>query len=197
MVLAWELTIAGEAHPTFVLPPNALYLLPDRSLAPVHSDLVWCHACDGFRAGEFIEPRQFVQSQLAQIAEGELPEYFRFIYQEDASLWARHCDSLRRRLHWMTLRRAPPKCLDCGGLEISPVTSPPGDELADRLGRVVKCSQVLASTSIDHLLSLYTAEGDLLGEISRICPETTDFIDDGYGYDRVVDMLDRQSERDR
>jgi hypothetical protein len=193
MVLACSLTIDGKEDAALVLLPNAIYLLPDATLANVLSELVWCRSCDDFRAGESIDSRESTELQLCEMdsilaQEADVwPEMYRFIYNGNREQLASYRDTLKRTLHWMDFRKSPPRCLSCGGIDVEPVSH---DSFVDGRGRVVNSiSHVFASTSIDHELSLYDPDGNHLGEISRICPDTSDFIDDAYDYHRIVEML--------
>lgn len=197
MVLACTITIDGNENAAFVLLPNALYILPDRSLARVSSHLVWCDACDDFRAGENIEPISSIEERLAKSIANELPEYHSFIFRDDHDQIEKFCNSMKRTLHWMSLRQSRPKCLTCGSARISPIRSENDDSYVDKRGRLVSYSNVFASTSIDHRLSLYDSDGVLIGEISRICPGSTDLIDDDYSYDKIVEIFAQQPECDR
>ena len=197
MVLACDITIDGKKDAQIVLLPNALYLLHDETLADVSTGLIWCNSCDDFRAGERIETRESLEALLAQSMVGELPEPYRFIFNDDPIQIEKYRESLRRTLHWMDLRKSPAQCLTCRSTEILHVSSALNEEFVDGLGRTATYSHVFASTGIDHRLSLYDLECNLLGEISRICPETSDFIDDGYAYDKIVEMLKQQNGRDR
>lgn len=197
MVLACDITIDGKQDALVVLLPNALYLLPDERLANVSTALIWCNSCGDFVAGERIDTRESLEALLAQATVGDLPAPYNFIFEDDPIRIEKYRESLRRTLHWMNLRKSPARCLTCRSTEILDVSSVRNEGFIDALGRVVTYSFVFASTSIDHRLSLYDLECNYLGEISRICPETSDFIDDGYAYDKIVAMLEQQKERDR
>ncbi len=197
MVLACDITIDGKEGALVVLLPNALYLLPDERLANVSTDLIWCNSCGNFVAGESIDSRESLEASLAQAMVGELPAPYDFIFKDDPIQIEKYRESLRRTLHWMNQRKSPARCLTCRSTEIRDVSSARNEAFIDALGRVVTYSFVFASTAIDDRLSLYDLECNYLGEISRICPETTNFIDDGYAYDKIVAMLEQQKERDR
>lgn len=192
MVLACDITINGQKDALIVLLPNALYLLPDETLADVSTGLVWCNSCGDFSAGERIETRESVETLLAQSTVGDLSEPYCFIFNDDPLQIDRHRESLKRTLHWMDLRQSPARCLHYYSSDIVQVSSASDEEFIDGLGRTATYSHVFASTGIDHRLSLYDLECNHLGEISRICPETSKFIDDGYPYAKIIAMLAQQ-----
>ncbi|WP_413431592.1 hypothetical protein [Crateriforma spongiae] len=171
--------------------------MPDETLADVSTGLIWCNSCHDFRAGERIETRESVETLLAQAIKGELPDPYRFIFDDDPVQIDNYRESLRRTLHWMDLRKLPAQCLTCFSSDITHVSSALNEGFIDGRGRTATYSHVFASTGIDHRLSLYDLECNYLGEVSRICPETSDFIDDGYAYDKIVEMLKQQNGRDR
>jgi hypothetical protein len=197
MVLACTITIDGKEDAAFVLLPHALYLLSDKSLARVSSHLVWCDTCGDFSAGEHIEPISSIETRLSKSLSNELPEYHSFIFRDDPSHIERFRASMKRTLHWMGLRQSPAKCLTCGSTRISPVCDENDKPFADNKGRIVYYSNVFASTAIDHRLTLYDTECNSIAEISRICPDSTDFIDDDYPYDKIIEILGQSPKCDR
>jgi hypothetical protein len=197
MVLACDITIDGKKDALIVLLPNALYLLHDETLANVSTGLVWCNSCEEFRAGERIETRESVEALLTQSMVGNLPEPYGFIFNDDPIQIAKYRESIRRTLHWMDLRKSPAQCLTCRSPDIHHISSALNEEFVDGLGRTATYSYVFASTGIDHRVSLYDHECNYLGEISRICPQTSEFIDDAYPFPKIKEMLTQQNERDR
>ncbi|MCR9118153.1 MAG: hypothetical protein NXI22_14555 [bacterium] len=189
MALACQLTIDGDAHAAFVIFPNAFYMLPDETLARVSSELIWCETCDDFRAGEAFSPRSHIEKELTQSFEDVEQGVRVFCFNEDRQQFARHQESQKRTLNFIDLRQSFPRCLACGGREISKVSAVENEEFIDRRGRTVRHKTVFASTAIDHRLYLFDVDGAFLGEISRITLGASDIIDDAYDYNTMVRML--------
>ena len=108
MVLSCDITIDGDRHAEFVLFPNALYVSPDETVASVSSVLAWCNKCGGFCAAERIDTEKATRDQLNKSLDDDLPDFHDFIFENDPHAIEKFRDSLRRTLHWRTLRKAPP-----------------------------------------------------------------------------------------
>ena len=188
MVLSCDITIDGDRHAEFVLFPNALYVSPDETVASVSSALAWCNKCGGFCAAERIDTEKATRDLLNKSLDDDLPDFHDFIFENDPHAIEKFRDSLRRTLHWMTLRKDPPKCLGCSSTDIEIIGNDTGESFVDKLGRTCKYATVFASTSINHRLYVYDTECNLIAEISRICPQSSDFIDDAYEYNSLVEI---------
>lgn len=175
MVLMIEVKIAGKPSDQFLLARNALYLLPDRTLADVTVGAIWCHECKAVSEGEFCEaPNEIAKELEATIKRGFYPEAGPFILASNPDDWDPLICGMQHRLVWARQRKSPPKCLRCGSTKIAPIEHE--RPLPNGEPGIVELNYVFASTSIDFTLYLYTAEGELLGEMSRI-GRNNDFID--------------------
>ncbi|WP_425618397.1 hypothetical protein NA78x_002102 [Anatilimnocola sp. NA78] len=189
-----DVQVEGEEHERLVLCPHGVYMLSDRRLAPLDSSLVWCSACQAFTAGESIYSVEVVELELAKLQRGELDhKWFDFIHGvqcDRAAIVAKQIASLERKLHWRRRRGSPPKCLECGSTENRAIIESVLSSLFEpTLNRPIKVSYVLASTGIDFTLFAYSAEGDLLGEISRIAQDGHSFLDDTSPYEIIAERL--------
>lgn len=190
-LLACDIRVEGKDGEQFVVLPICLYVLDDRRLAPLSCALVWCDSCQDFTAGECLDSTEWIKD-LAMYRRGEVPEGLAFIYgvgDERAEKIDRETASLERQLHWRRMRRSPPRCLSCGSIENRPIKETGPDALVHPITkRHLKLSWVFAITSMDHSLFAYTAEGDLLGEISRVSPGA-DFLDDASPHEIIAQRL--------
>jgi hypothetical protein len=153
---------------------------------------VWCYSCQEFQPGESLESTEWIESDLARYRRGEVPDGLTFLYgegDERAAKIVREIASLERKLHWRRMRRSPPRCLRCGSIENQPVKETGPDPLVHpTTKRRLKLSWGIADSMIDHRLFAYTAEGELLGEISRVSPDS-EFLYDASPYDIIAQRL--------
>lgn len=191
MLLACEIEFADGANPQFVLFRNALYLLPDETLAKASSQLIWCFGCDSFQDGESIPTTTELQTLVAECETESLqcPNDVLFDTPEKIN---RYREELRRSLHWLSFRTSSPKCLQCGSENIQAIETPLG-VFTDPYERDFTLSHVFASTTIDHTLFVYDADGRQRGEMSLICPDSSEFIDDAYPPNLLVKLLNQSS----
>jgi hypothetical protein len=191
-LLACDIRVDGEDAEQFVVLPICLYVLNERRLATLDCALVWCDSCQDFQAGESLDSTEWIESELARYRRGEVPEGLTFIYgegDERAEKIVREIASLERKLHWRRMRRSPPRCLNCGSIKNRPIHETDPDSLLHPITkRHLKLSWVFAFTSLDHSLFAYTAEGELLGEISRVSPDS-EFLDDAAPYEIIAQRL--------
>jgi hypothetical protein len=139
------------------------YELEDGSHLDVRSGPVWCRRCRGFTDGESIESLAEIDGQIADLEDPE-SELFRVIVDTFPTpdglprLRPRFIEILRQRRQWLARRLSPPKCLECGSMEI--VVLPEGREVSNPTdtGSVVISISGLCSTSFNN--RFYQPEGD-------------------------------------
>lgn len=186
MVLACDIKFDEGRVRTLVLLPNGLYLAPDERLADADFSLIWCRDCGRLTAGEWLEPAEFLESQIAACeSENPTPE-MSFLYGKDVTARKQAAESCRRKLGALRSRTAPPRCIDCSGTEIEFIDDrhavlPPTGERFD-------VSAVFANTSIDNRLTILSVDGFVLGEIARLDVQGIR-IDCTYSYSALLSML--------
>lgn len=191
MVYSSEITNDRSGAKTHVLEPHGLYVSQDESLAPLWTTLTWCNDCDQFQPGEYIDSIDSIQQVIDELESGQLSDTWRFIYGDDKEMLHKAIVSLKRRLQWRKNRVSPPKCLECGSARLRDFKSNGPSSIVDpSTGETFTLSESFASTSIDHRLSLFTSEGDFLGEISRVASCGKGFIDDSYSRSAVLALLE-------
>ena len=106
--------------------PLRSYELPDAATVAIETTFVWCDACRAIRWGEILPDLVQLEGDLAS-ARAEDPQVIerlklsagRHITLDE--LLADHIDRLRRRVAWRRSRKSPPRCLECGSLEVTPL----------------------------------------------------------------------------
>ena len=79
---------------------------------PLESQLIWCHTCAGVREGEVLPDKTQTEEMIGKLRSGDsdleaaLKEQQRFMEDE--------LEYQEMILAWVSKRRSPPRCLECG-----------------------------------------------------------------------------------
>ena len=175
------------------------YVLPDQSRIPIDAALAWCAPCNGLVAAEVVDlsaksqERRSLQSLRGRLLNelagtgGLLRTLTGFGSSkvERTRKDLQHCEELIQQtgiyLNAMGQRQSPPRCLECCGVEITPVILP---EVSDARGAmpigfihprcggqlVAAVSPVSWSMNFTNI-RLYNLEGMLVSVIDTAAPQ--------------------------
>lgn len=135
-----------------------VYLLDDgTTLGIVQSDY-YCQACDRFVVGEHIETIAELENRINEIKNDPQSDARRFA--EFIGNIPRQIAELHVRINWRKQRQSPPKCLECGTMEILPI--PNQEEFAHpATGQRMKVKEH-GFASAARWQATFTPEGDLI-----------------------------------
>ena len=190
MVLAADIKIDGSDELKFVLLPNGLYLMPEDQLADATFSLIWCDNCSDLQAGEWFDTPENVEAMIAAAESGNLRNDLQFLYARDEDMLKRSLIGWRQTLRFLLSRKLPARCIGCGGTNIQQINKSQSTLPTTRQQFTV--SNVFASTSIDHRLTILSLDGVMLGEIGRY-DVNGNRIDATYSYDILMEILNDAS----
>ncbi len=134
MAIWTAITLPEGVRVMFKDAQGVVYALPDGSELPVIAEPVWCGRCGRLVNGERIETADVLDRRVAHarhppsihhdpVADPAVEWYRRAAaWKSDLRLltqYSRVAD-LERRRAWLSARRSPPRCLQCGSTEIVP-----------------------------------------------------------------------------
>lgn len=95
------------------------YLLEDGSKIHVEQQPAWCRACDSFVPAELLQPVEHLEREIARLqswlsGRWVMPSGQRKRGKEMLA-------EVEKRLSWRRGRVSPPRCLQCGSIEVVPV----------------------------------------------------------------------------
>ncbi len=104
--------------------PLCSYELSDGVTVPIKKTFVWCGKCMAPRWGEVLPDIGSLETDLVGAREEDPCVVERLKTRAGAhttidQLLANHIEKVRARLAWRRARRSPPRCLECGSVEIS------------------------------------------------------------------------------
>ena len=167
---------------------NAVYLLPDKTIADVTPALIWCFTCGTFSDGELIRTRDEYQT-LLQNCSTRLPRPYLYACDSNAKV-ERFTKHVHRSLNWLNYRNDPPKCLTCGNSRIESIIAEEKQSFEDPLGRIVHWNDKVLGSEIDKRLFVYDHDGKLIVELSAICPDERCLIFDEYPPEKLIALID-------
>lgn len=143
MATRWQFELAGALYRLTMKTPRA-YVLDDGSRLPVIAWPAWCERCRQVTEAEHIlsaaeEAKEvdeaenlLVHAEDFRIHHRPVPREGRLAYQS--------MPELRARRRWLAARRSPPKCLECGSVDVVSIWPGPEVEIPGRgtcVGRFV------------------------------------------------------------
>ena len=167
---------------------NAVYLLPDRTIADVTPTLIWCFTCSSFSDGEFLRTRDEYKTLIKNCA-SELPWPYHYHVCDTDSKVERFTEHINRCLNQLKFRTHQPRCLGCGSSEIEFITASEKQDFEDPKGRIVHWVDWVLSSEIDKRLFVYNHDGALIVEISAICPDSNRLIFDEYPPENLIKLV--------
>ena len=107
------------------------YVLGESETLPMGAIPTWCFDCDGIWDSEHLPCAEYLKTWLEELRtngldQQSLEDKARFL-RIDLDLQHEFERELARReaaVQWRTERAAPPRCLNCGGTNHSPIESP-------------------------------------------------------------------------
>ncbi len=163
MPVMYKITLLpkGEVR-TFTGTRGNYYLLSDDLKIEVRKWPVWCRECQAFSEGEHIQSVPELEQAVADYSDINSAENQRVLQlsfiRDKAEFIAKRLAERTARLQWRRGRTAPPKCLECGTMDI--VDLGDGQEVASpcspgtlTIGGVAMCSTAFRNY-------FYTPEGD-------------------------------------
>jgi hypothetical protein len=99
-------------------PYPGVYQMAGGETVPISSAIAWCAGCSTVVEAEQLPPRSDIERDLADVEAHGLNATALSGFGDDERLVALHVASLRSRLAWRDLRRAPARCLRCGSTEL-------------------------------------------------------------------------------
>lgn len=100
------------------------YRLPDGSKLHIMQQPAWCAACRRFVIAEEVPTVEWLQAEISRFQQPE----FQQPDSEAFTIWAfvsnnqpvaERIEELRRYIEWRQSRQSPPRCLECGSLELT------------------------------------------------------------------------------
>jgi len=155
-----------QFHQDFITRLHREYELSGGTGITVSSQVAFCFECRRVVDAEFLPTEDALRKRIDRIKTGSEDEDIRYINtsRED---WISYHESV---LRWRIGRASPPRCLECGSVDIRPLTEP--NDLGAEAISEIKCPecsngvlrirvQGLVSTR-ENASSIYSPEGDLV-----------------------------------
>ena len=142
------------------------YELADGVRINVYSRIGYCRACEEVAESENLPEVEKIEARIEGIRRGKEDEDIRYI-ERTRDEWAEYHE---RVLRWRLKRTGPPKCLQCGSVELEPINEPwnwgaktTSEVACPACTRGVLTAQADGIVSVRfEQVSIYSPEGDFL-----------------------------------
>jgi hypothetical protein len=142
------------------------YVLENSERIPCGAKLGWCDTCKSLVAMERIYPLQVMVKVLTDLEDSDPNdemniEAARLYHVTPEEHLAERIDTVRKDVAWRRNRKSPPRCLECGSIEVAPVEDEP-----ERVAEFEHpgCGGLFRHQTTYHFIEaavqLYSAEGE-------------------------------------
>jgi|GEM_PF-4502621 len=138
------------------------YVLEDGTRLHVHQADYYCPACEQFVMGEQVETIWELERQINDLENN--PDSHFWLLNEFQSI-AERIAELHVRIDWRKKRQSPPKCLQCGTVDIFPIPDREEFNHPATGQRMKKTGFGFASSNEWH--ATFTPEGDQIESIYK------------------------------
>jgi hypothetical protein len=97
------------------------YRLADGSKLHVVQRVAWCRTCRRFVLAEEVPSTETLQEEIDLYRSGDRERLERWAFISNGAPVALRIAELTRYVEWRLGRKSPPRCLECGWVELSPV----------------------------------------------------------------------------